>query len=479
MIPHCSLAKTTFAALTLALTACAHQSPPLTETTIPAAWSEHVAAGAPVWPSETWWTEFGSTELDRLMTEARRNNLDLSAAAARLMQAKAQKRIAFAPLLPAVDGGASAQTFSGDRSRTPTSGTTNGRSQSYSIDLTASYELDFWGKNIAGLNAARANYRASQFDQAVVALTVSSNVASTYFQVLSLRERLAIARSNLETAERILAVVDSRVRNGVVTPLDLAQQRSAVAQQQAQIPALAQQELAARAALAVLLGRPPEGFSVESQTLAGLSDPSVAPGLPSELLTRRPDILREEASLQAAGADIWAARAQFFPSISLTGSGGVESAALSGLFGGAGIAATAAASLAQPLFEGGRLWGQYKQTVARREELVSAYRNTVISAFSDVEVALGGRANLAEQERLQQIQVDEARKALDISERQYRAGTVDLLTLLDAQRTLYGALDGLSQSHLARLQASVSLYRALGGGWTGETTAAAAAEPAG
>ena len=460
-------------ALGAMLSGCAHTSPPLTSNTVPAAWVQPIEADAPVWPDPAWWTKFGSDELNRLIAEARQSNLDLSAAASRLLQAKADKQIAFAPLLPFVDGGASAQTFGGNSSTNTNSSRSNGRNQSYSLDVSASYEIDFWGKNRAGFAAARANYRASKYDEGVVALTVTSDVATTYFQVLSLRERLAIAKENLAIAERVLGVVESRVRNGVATPLDLAQQRGAVAQQQAQIPALTQQEFVARAALALLLARPPEGFALAGQSLDKLDAPTVAPGLPSELLARRPDIRRDEASLAAADANIRVARAQFFPSISLTGSGGLESAALSGLFGGAGLATSAAASLAQPLFEGGQITGQFHRAVAQREELVSSYRKTVLTAFSDVETALGAHTTLAEQEHLGAVQVDEARRALGIAETQYRAGATDLLALLDTQRTFYAAQDGLSQTRLARLQAVVSLYRALGGGWSESETVAA------
>ncbi len=458
---------------------CAHKAPPLGATTVPAAWTSPVDASAPVWPDPIWWKGFNSAELDSLIAEAQANNLDLGAAAARIDQARAQKRIAFAPLLPSFDGGASAQKFGGDgRGSTFSTGTFGGtaRDQSYSLDVSAGYELDFWGKNRAGFSAAKAALRESRFDQGVVALTVTSGTANTYLQVLSLRERLAIAGANLDIAERVLRVVDSRVRNGAATPLDLAQQRGAVAQQKAQIPALAQQELAARAALALLLGRAPEGFDVADQTLDSIAAPTVAPGLPSELLARRPDIRRDEAALQGADANIHAARAAFFPSISLTGSAGLESVALSGLFGGAGLATSVAASLVQPIFEGGRLIGQLDFSVARRQELVSTYRTTVLTAFSDVEIALAAIGNTAAQEALGMEQVTQAQRALTIAESQYREGATDLLSLLDAQRTLYAARDGLSQTRLLRLQAVVSLFKALGGGWSDAPTVAAAKE---
>lgn len=434
----------------------------------PAAWD--TAAGASAWPEADWWRGFGSAELDGLIAAAQVDNLDLGAAAARLLQAEAQARIAGAALLPSVDlsaGAGRAGTFGGGDSNAINtgSGTNSGRGSSYNASLGASYELDFWGRNRAGRDAAAASLRASRYDQATVALTVTAGVANNYLQVVGLRERLAIARLNLEIAERVLRLVEARQRYGAVTLLDVAQQRSAVASQRAAIPPLEQQERDARSALAQLLGRPPQGFGVDSTELNVLQVPVIGAGLPAELLARRPDIGAAEAQLAAADANLVAARAALFPSFRLTGSTGVQSSALRELFDGSAVY-NIGASVAQSVFDGGRLRGQRDIAAARQLELLQNYRKAVLAGFADVESALGSLQSLGEQERLQAEVLVQANLAFTLAEARYRAGAVDLLTMLDAQRTLYAAQDQTRQIRLARLQGAVNLYRALGGGWS-------------
>jgi NodT family efflux transporter outer membrane factor (OMF) lipoprotein len=450
-------------ALLVALVGCslgpAYQRP---EVAVPTAWKQPSEPG--VWPAADWWQGFGSPELDALVATAERNNNDIAAAAARILQADAQLRIAGAPLLPTLDAAASAnRQKSASLRRVSTSGSS--AFDSYSASLAASYEVDFWGKNGAALAAAQASALASRYDRETVALTVLSNVATTYFQVLEFRDRLTVARQNLANAESVLAVVEARVRNGAASALDLAQQRAAVAGQRAAIPPLEVQAQQAENALAILLGLPPEAAQVGPGTLGGLAVPAVAPGLPSELLVRRPDIQNAEAQLLAANADIKAARAAFFPAVQLTGQFGFESLALGSLFNAAGTFYSLAAGLTQPIFEGGRLSGQVDLAKGRYQELVAGYRTAVISAFSDVENALVATRLTADQLALQENAVTEARLAYELAQTRYREGAVDLLTVLDAQRTLFQAEDQLVQVRFARLQASVALYKALGGGW--------------
>lgn len=411
------------------------------------------------WPTPDWWQNFGSDELNQLMIEAQNSNLDLAAAAARILQAEAQTRLAGVALLPTIDLGAGASrrgAIGGDNN--------TDASNNFDISLGASYEIDFWGRNRANLAAAQESLRASQFDRETVALTITSGVAIAYLQVLSLRERLAIAHLNLENAERVLKLVESRVKYGAVSPLDLAQQRAVVARQRTSIPPLEQQERDARSILAILLGKPPQGFDVNNTTLESIVLPEVAAGLPSELLTRRPDIQTAEAQLRAANANIAAARAAYFPSIGLTGSAGFASTALSGLFDG-GLLYNLAVSLVQPIFDAGRLEAEEDLAIARREELVQFYRATIINAFADVETALGTIQSTSVQQEYQTEELKQAEIAFQLAERRYREGAEDLLTVLDAQRTLFSAQDQYQLVRFARLQSLVSLYRALGGGW--------------
>ncbi len=467
-----SLSHIWVVAAALGVASCVHDAPTdrLASSDVPQNWTAPMPGGANVWPAPGWWREFKSDELDRMIASAQAQNLDLAAAAARVLQAEAQARVAGSALLPTVNLSA------GTSQSGPLSPKKSSVSQrrSFSAELGASYELDFWGRNQAGLTAAEASLAASRYDRETVALTVTGSVAATYFQVLSLRDRHETARLNLENARGVLAITEARVKAGVVTPLDLAQQRSAVANQEATIPALEQSEREARATLAILLGLPPQGFDVEAKSLANLAAPDVKPGMPSELLARRPDIRRAEAELASADANIDAARAAFFPTISLSGSAGFASGALSALFNPSNAAYTIGASVLQTIFDAGRLEGEYDTTIGRRQEIVATYRSTVITAFSDVDVALGAVANLAEEERQRKIAADQAAEAFRIAEIRYKAGVQDFISVLDAQRTLYSAQDQLSQTRLARLQAAVTLFRVLGGGWADAPTPAAA-----
>ncbi|HYS45054.1 MAG TPA: efflux transporter outer membrane subunit, partial [Rhizomicrobium sp.] len=310
-------------AIAAAAAGCASTPPPaLQPGDVPAAFEQKAPANAPLWPARDWWTNYGDPQLAALMDQARANNLDIAQAAARLRQADARARQAGAALLPTVGANAAVNSLYGQA---------NGASlheTDYSAGLDVSYELDFWGKNRDLLDSANAQVRASRADRATVALTTTSAVANSYFQLLSLRERIAVARANLKSAQDILGVVQRRVSAGFSANSDLLAQRAALAAEEAALPALEQQELEARNALAILLGRPPEGFTITGDGLGALTPPAVTPGLPSALLARRPDILAAEANLAGAHADLAAARTAFFPAVSLTANGGIAYPAL-------------------------------------------------------------------------------------------------------------------------------------------------------
>ncbi len=448
------------------LSACALGSgePPATAP-VPAAFRATSASAAAAWPSADWWRGFGSEELDRLMAEAKTKNLDIAAAAARVVQADAEVRVAGAGLLPTLDLSAGAS-----RSRQSSSGLSSSSTppdrNSLNVGLDASYEIDFWGKNRAALESARSTAVASRFDQETVALGILASTADTYFQILTLQARLGIARDNLDIALRVLKAIQARISVGTATALDLAQQESVVATERVAIPPLQEQLEQTRNALAILLGRPPEELVVAGGDPAAIRMPAVAPGLPSELLTRRPDVRFAEAQLQAADADVRVARAAMFPSVQLTVQGGLESDALRSLFDPASELYNLAVGLTQPIFEGYSLEGQLLSQRGRYEELLQDYRKAVLSSFEDVENALVAVRQTTLQEKLQADAVAIARRAYTISEAQLRAGTVDLLTVLNTQQSLFQADDALAQARLARLQAYVGLFQALGGGWT-------------
>jgi multidrug efflux system outer membrane protein len=414
-------------------------------------------------PALDWWRSFRSKELTGLIEEADTSNFDIAAAVARIIQADAVAKIAGAPLLPNVD-------LRSDATRTRSSqanGGTGGASEraSYTAALNASYEIDFWGKNRAASEAAQENAVAARFDRDVIAVSTVASVATSYFLVLSSQDRLQIARQNLDSANRVLTLIKQRFDAGTASALEVAQQDTLVASQRAAIPPLDQALRQNMATLAALVGRAPAFVRVRGGSLFRLGIPAVTPGLPSELLIQRPDIRAAEARLVSADADVTAARAAFFPSITLTGQHGITSAALNNLFTPQAIFYQIAANLAQPVFDGFKLEGQLEQARGRQLELLSAYRKSIVSAFADVERALIAVADTTEQERLQQQVVASSQLAFNIAETRLREGTVDLVTVLVTQQALFTAQDNRVEARLARLQAVLSLYQALGGSW--------------
>ena len=378
---------------------------------------------------------------------------------ARIHQADAQVRIATQSLIPLLD-------FQGDASQSyGGSGVGRGRSTSVSAALVASYELDFWGRNRSGRYSAQASALATRYDGAVVAIEAVSSVAETYFNAIATRKRIAIARQNLVIAQRTLDAIRARNTAGTASGLDVAQQETLTANVRAQIPPLEQSYQQFVNALAVLLGSVPEHFKIGKEDLFAIRVPRIAPGIPSELLCRRPDIALAEAQLAASSFDVSQARAALFPSIQITGQGGFQSEAFKNLFRPDSLFYQMAASLFQPLLSAYGLRAELDRTRARYQELLEFYRLAVISSFQDVEDALTAYVKTTEQERLLQAALASARRAYQISEEQLRSGVIDLTQLLDVQQSLFSAEDSLAQARLSRLLATVALYQALGGGW--------------
>jgi outer membrane protein, multidrug efflux system len=419
--------------------------------------------GAP--PMLDWWRGFRSRELTTLMEEAQTVNLDIAAATARFVQADAQARIAGAALLPNLSGGGS-EAYSRTSGSSASGLSIGGREVvNYTASLSASYELDFWGKNRDAAQAAEETAFANRFDRDVVALTTLTTVANAYFQVLAAQDRLRTAQNNIASATRILNAIKDRFKAGTGTDLDVAQQEAVLANQRALVPPLRQTLDQNINALATLVSRPPEALRVTGGSMNQVAIPRVTPGLPSELLTQRPDIRRQESQLASATANVGNARAQFFPSIQLTGQGGYQSSALSSLFQPHAAFFSMVGSLTQPIFDGGRILGNFELTKARQDELLQTYRKTVVQAFADVDNALMSIRQTTEKLRLQREVLAASRRAFQLSEQQLRAGTADIVTVLNTQLTLFQAEDSLWQAQLARLLAIVSLYQALGGGW--------------
>jgi len=430
---------------------------------VPAHYKYAGKGGAP--PSLDWWRGFRSAELTQLMEEAQTVNLDIAAAVARIVQADAQARQAGAALLPSVST-AGSESYSRTSGSSASGLSIGGREVvNYSASLSASYQLDFWGQNRDALQSAEETANANRFDRDTVALTTLAAVANAYFQVLASQDRIRTSQRNIASAQRILDAVRERRRAGTGTDLDVAQQESVLANQKALVPPLRQTLDQNVNALAVLVSRPPESVRVHGGSLDRIAIPRVTPGLPSELLTQRPDIRRQEAQLASATANIGNARAQFFPTIQLTGNGGYQSSALVSLFQPHAAFFQLVGSATQPIFDGGRILGNFELAKARQDELLQTYRKTIVQAFADVDNALFSIKQTTIRLQLQRDVVAASRRAFDLSEQQLRAGTADIVTVLNTQLTLFQAEDALWQAQLARLLAIVSLYQALGGGW--------------
>jgi len=459
---------------------------------LPAGFRATADTATAAWPAEEWWRNFHSAELDALIATARTYNNDLAAAAARIVQADAQVRISGAPLLPTVQGslndsyrrtglsggrsGGGGSSFSSlgidpvTGSTLTTSGSSGGQryfdSRSYSGQLQVSYDLDFWGRNRALAQDAQASAVATRFDQATVALNVLTSVANTYFQVLAAQDRLAVAERNLRDSERILGAYRARLTVGTANALDVSQQEALVAGQRASLPNFRNTIEQQKIGLGILTGIAPVRLAVTGGSLDKLMLPLVAPGLPSALLARRPDVANAEAQLVAENANIRAARAAFFPQISLTASGGLTSTVLTAITGPGTLVAQLAASLTQSIFDNGLRRGQLDQAKGRYDELLADYRRAVLQSFTDVEQALTSLRYTSEQEQLERLAIAVAQRSADIARAQLQAGTIDIITSLNTQTTLFNDLDLLTQIRLARFQALVNLYKALGGGWS-------------
>jgi outer membrane protein, multidrug efflux system len=416
-------------------------------------------------PPLDWWRGFRSRELTEIIEEARSANLDIAAAVARIVQADAQSRIAGAPLLPNVGLNGSASRSRPSQSTSGGGGSGPSEFDHLSGSLTASYEIDFWGKNRSAMRAAEQFAVASRYDRDVVGLTTVVAAANAYFQVLAAQDLLRVSRGNLQSATRVLTLIQQRLNAGTASALDTAQQESLVNTQRAAIPPLERIVQQNRNALALLMARSPESVRIRGGSLNSIAIPRVTPGLPSELLTQRPDIREAEANLAAANANVENARAQMLPSITLTGENGYQSAILKTLLRPESAFFNLTAGLTQPIFDGLKLQGNLDYQKGKQDELLQTYRKAVISGFVDVENALDGIRQTALRVRLQQNVVTSSRRAFDIGEQRLREGTVDLVTVLQIQQTLYTAQLAQVQAHLEYVQAVLSLYQALGGGW--------------
>lgn len=414
---------------------------------IPTKWREENANSQQTTVDAKWWQTFGSERLNQFITQAIAYNNDLAAAHQRVEQAKAQAKIAGANLYPQL----------GIQGNTAHHIDEKGEIGKQNVDFSVAYEVDLWGKNRAAQSAGENRFLSEVFAKDALQLVVMSNVSQAYFNLLALDERKQIASDFLKNVTDVLTIIEARFKAGAVSELDVVQQKTEQANARASLDLLNQQYALAENALAILLGKPPQSAKIES--FANIQMPKFDLLQPANLLERRPDIKQIEMELLAANADIGVAKAAFYPKLQLN---------LDTLLASpqpAGIAAALAASLIQPIFQGGRLEGNLDYTTARQAELVEKYRKTVLTAFKEVEDAAAIRTNSSRRLKTLSEAMDNAEKSYQLSLERYRLGLIDYQTLLNTQRTLLTAQNSRVQARLDVLIALVQIYQALGGGF--------------
>jgi len=405
-----------------------------------------------------WWRAFGDTELDALVDEGLLANHDLNIATARVDEFAARVVQTRAQGLPQVGYGAGAGRQSVGAGNV---------SDNYSALLSASWELDLWGRIRREDEAARANLLATEQARLGVALTLVSSVISGYVTLLDLDRQLEIAQATLEGRQHTVDVFQMRLDGGAVSEFEMMQVTAEYETAAAAIPELQQAIAQQENALSVLIGRNP-GPIVRGGSLQELIAPPVPGGLPSDLIARRPDILQSEQQLIASNALIGAARALYFPALSLTGSGGSVSRELDDLFSGPSRNWSFAGQLLGPIFSGGAIDSANEQAQARREQALEVYRQTIQNAFRDVDDALVAIQSKRTLVAALQRQVVALTRAVELSRERYDNGYTDYLEVLDTERSLFSSELALSAARGDGYRSLVALYRALGGDWIDE-----------
>lgn len=443
----------------------------------PAPW--HEASPLDHIPKGNWWTVFGDAELNQYEDQAMANNQSLKAGVARLAQARAIARVTAAGLYPELDARASADRarISGNRplngsTITPVAVTQN----DFSIPFTLNYEVDLFGRVRHSVEAANASLQASTADVENVRLLVSSELAADYFQLRELDAEIAVIQRSLGFQQKGLDLVQKRHEGGAVSGLDVAQQETVLDSSYAQLALLQQQRFQYEHAIATLQGLPASNFKAPVRSLDA-QPPAVPLSLPSELLQRRPDIATAEREVAAANAQIGVARAAFYPSIFLSGSGGFESSDLVKVFNVPSAVWSIGFAALEPVIAGGRNHARLENARAVYDENVADYRESSLVAFQQVEDALSGLNALAAAFAAQQRAVDDAERSLNLANIRYTGGLVTYLDVITAQE------QALTNERLAaqilgqRLVTSVYLVKALGGGWDNSSLSAVGVKP--
>ena len=416
-------------------------------------------------PTELWWQDFNSEELNGLIDTALTNNYDLRIAVARVAQTRAQADAVKALESPTIDLGG------GYKNQAPGLGpgyaaTTSqwGSQPLWQAGLLANYEVDLWGKKGFNTQSAFSQALASEYNRQAVALSLIGDTATVYFQVVSLDERIAVGERNLEAIRTVGKGLGRRVDRGDATLIDLSQQLILQTNTDALVSGLKLQRERAFNRLATLVGRTPSTLKLKVNTLKSIQVPKIDAGLPSDLLCRRPDIRRAEASLEAAKADLYAARANLLPGFSLTAGGGYGSFLLSTLTAPQSLFYNVSSNLLQNVFDGGKRRADIQVASAKNVELLEAYANAVLASFRDVEDGLSGVTLTAKQYEALNESRNRAQLLAQMSAKVVERGGMDFVQLYEIQRTVLAAEDSAISARNDQLAASVSLYKAIGGG---------------
>jgi outer membrane protein, multidrug efflux system len=438
---------------------------------LPEAWGALPTQGQTA-PVDRWWTVYGDATLDLLISEALAGNQDLALATARLDEARALARVADAEQMPKVDA-----AFQRDRSlisgstATPLPAGTPLERNNYRGQLNVSYEIDLWGRLHNSAKAARAELLATTAARETVRITLTAEVARSYFAVISFDAQVAATRRSLQLRQDDLRLQRIRADAGLINEFTLRQLEAEVASAQAQVPALERRRTSEELALGVLLGRSPRALINETVTrtaeLGQPTTPIIPADLPSSLLLRRPDVVTAEQKLIAANARIGAARALLFPQIGLSGYMGSESAALADLFTSPARIWSLGFGLAQPIFQGGRLFGEIEAVEARERQALAQYQKTLQNAFRETHDALVTQTKAREVFDAETVRAAALTESLRLARIRYVNGLTSQFEVLDAERNLLNANLSRAEALRAQRAAVADVVRALGGGWTG------------
>ena len=431
----------------------------------PAAVEGQTAAAVP----DDWWTMLGDPVLSDLENRLTGENLDVKVAAARLLQSRAQRRIAGADRALSMEAGAGYQRrrANPDGPEGPPGGAGPSSFSAYDTGVDAAWELDLWGRASHNVEAADARQNAAIENRRFVLISVQAELARQYVALRASQALLDILADNLRIANDSVKLTRSRARNGVTTALDVANAEAQVALIEASIPSAEDVRDEAINAICLLLAMPPRAMEAELGVVQVVPIPpgEVPVGLSSDLLRRRPDVRRAEAELHAATADIGAARADFYPRISLTGSLGAQALQLSDLGSWSSRQLSVGPSITLPIFEGGRLRGALELRKALQQEAAIQYQRTVLGAWHEVDTALTRYAAEDRRRRGLRRVVEQQQVALGLAQQRYREGAIDFLNVLSVQKGLLDARSALVESEAATTGDFVGLYKALGGGW--------------